>query len=157
MHGYRTSGTANAVGAHVSNCVALLAESDRGLRNLMGRTLAESGYVLSESSNELQLEASLRVQPFLGARIALLVLSSSLATRCARSIATAARERIRCGLRPARLILTCEFGTLAALHPPELGACVSVGVLEKPFDLHELRGLALEGLYASTTASVHGG
>lgn len=109
----------------------------------MSRALTAAGYVISESSNELQLEAGLRVQPFLGARNALLVLSSRLATSCARSIATASRERVRAGLPQARVILTCEMGTLATLHQPELAPCLWMGVLEKPFDLHELRSIAL--------------
>jgi hypothetical protein len=54
------------------------------------------------------------------------------------------------------LILTCEFGALAVQARPELAPCVSVGVLEKPFDLHELRALALECLHWSSLSGAHG-
>jgi len=110
----------------------------------MARALNQAGYVVSESSNELQLEAGLKIQPFLSARNALLVLSAQLASRCARSISTASKERTRAGLPHARLIVTCEMGTLSTLHQPELALCSQAGVLEKPFDLHELRSIAME-------------
>lgn len=122
----------------------------------MTRTLNQAGYLVSESSNELQLEAGLKVQPFLGAKNALLVLSAALASRCARPLSLATRERVRSGLRPARLILTCEFGAFLELKRPELAACISVGVLEKPFELHDLRALALESLHSSKVSGVQG-
>jgi DNA-binding response OmpR family regulator len=140
----------------VFNCVALLAEPDRALRSLMSRTLTAAGYVVAESSNELQLEAGLRVEPFLRARYALLVLAAQLATHSARHISTASRERVRAGLPHARVILTCEMGALAALRQPELALCLWMGVLEKPFDLHELRSIALECRHSSTTAKPGG-
>jgi CheY-like chemotaxis protein len=142
--------------ARVFNCVALLAEPDRALRSLMSRMLTATGYVVAESSNELQLEAGLRVQPFLGARNALLVLALHLATRSARHISTASRERVRAGLPHAHVILTCEMGTLATLRLPDLAACVSVGVLEKPFDLHELRALSLKCLHPPKVSGDYG-
>jgi hypothetical protein len=122
----------------------------------MTRTLNQAGYLVSESPNELQVEAGLRVQPFLGTRNALLVLSAALATRCAPSISLASRERVRAGLPHPRVILTCEMGTLATLRQPELALCLWAGVLEKPFDLHELRSIALECRH-STAASKFSG
>jgi len=115
----------------------------------MAGTLTQAGYVVTESSNELQLEAELKVQPFLGARNSLLVLSSALATRCARPISLASRERVRAGLPHARVILTCELGTLATLQQPELALCLWSGVLEKPFDMHELQSIALHCRHSS--------
>jgi hypothetical protein len=128
----------------VSNSVALLAEPDRALRDLMRRTLAAAGYEVFESSNVLQLEVALRVRPVFGARNVLFVFGARLATDCALSISAATRERSRVGLPQAQLILTYEFGSLATLPPPGIAPCLARGVLEKPFDLYELQAMAFQ-------------
>jgi hypothetical protein len=128
----------------VSNSVALLAEPDRALRDLMRQTLADAGYQVVESTNVLQLEVGLRVQPVLGARNVLLVIGARLATQCAVALAAVMLERAHAGLPRAHLILTYEFGTLATLPAPAIAPCVPRGALEKPFDLYELQALAFE-------------
>jgi hypothetical protein len=128
----------------VSNSVAILAEPDRALRDLMQRTLADAGYEVIESSNFLQLEGALRAPQLLAARNVLLVIGARLATQCDLAIAAVMRERVHVRLPRAQVILTYEFGTLAALPPPAVAPCVPRGALEKPFDLYELQAMAFE-------------
>lgn len=126
----------------MSNSVALLAEPDQALHDLMQRALAGAGYEVFGSCNALQVEAGLRMRPVRGARNLLYVLASRLAADCALAIAQASLERAQLGLPEPQLVLTYEFGSLTS--PPELAGCVGRGVLEKPFDLYELQALAFE-------------
>lgn len=126
----------------MSNSVALLAEPDRALRDLMQRALSASGYEVFGSSNVLQVEVGLRVRPVYRARNLLYVLASRLAADCAPAISAATLQRARLGLPEAQLVLTYEFGTLTTA--PEIARCNARGVLEKPFDLFELQALAFE-------------
>jgi hypothetical protein len=128
----------------VSNSVALLAEPDPALRELMQRTLTDAGYEVVESSNVMQLELGLRAQPVFGARNVLLVIGARLATQCGLVIAAVMLERAHMGLAEAQLILTYEFGTLPTRPPPPIRPCVPRGALEKPFDLYELQAMAFE-------------
>jgi hypothetical protein len=122
----------------------------------MHRTLAAAGYEVFESSNVLQLEVGLRVSAVFGAKNVVLVLGARLATQCALSIAAAARERAHVRLSPAQVILTYEFGTLAAMPHAELAPCVLRGILEKPFDLHDLQAMALECRHLSLASGANG-
>jgi hypothetical protein len=126
----------------VSNTVALLAEPDQALRDLMRRTLAGAGYEVIESSNGAQLEAALRIPTVCRARNLLYVLASRLATDRAPAISAATLERADSGLPEAQLILTYEFGAPKA--DPDLPGRLTRGVLEKPFDLYELQAMAFE-------------
>jgi hypothetical protein len=122
----------------------------------MHRTLGAAGYEVFESSNVLQLEVGLRVSAVFGAKNVIYVLGARLATQCALSIAAAARERARVTLPHAQVILTYEFGTLAAMPHTELAPCVVRGILEKPFDLHDLQVMALECRHLSIASGANG-
>lgn len=126
----------------MSNSVALLAEPDRALRDLMQRALAGAGYEVFGSSNVLQVEVGLRVRPVYRARNLLYVLASRLAADCAPAISAASLERAQLGLPEPQLVLTYEFGTLTS--GPEIARCAARGILEKPFDLYELQAIAFE-------------
>jgi hypothetical protein len=126
----------------VSNSVALLAEPDRALRDLMQRALAGAGYEVFASADALQVEIDLRVRPVNEARNLLYVLTSGLAADCAPAIAVAALQRAQNGLPEPQLLLTNEFGTLTS--GPEIAHCIGRGFLEKPFDLYELQAIAFE-------------
>lgn len=118
-----------------------MAETDAGLRDLMQRTIEAAGFDVLHSANPLQLEVTLRASSFAGAHQALVVAATSLSLPCAHAISTLGRERLRADLPWLRVLLTCEFGAAAAV-PPELPYCVAVGLLEKPFDLAILQGMA---------------
>jgi hypothetical protein len=122
----------------------------------MRRTLDAAGYEVFESSNVLQLEVGLRISAVLGAKNVIFVLGARLAMQCALSIADAARERARLPLPDAQVILTYEFGTLAAMPHAELAPCVLRGILEKPFDLHDLQAMALECRRLSVASGANG-
>lgn len=122
----------------------------------MHRTLSAAGYEVFESSNVLQLEVGLRVSAVFGAKNLIFVLGARLATQCALSIAASARERARVRLPQAQVILTYEFGTLAAMPHAELAPCVLRGILEKPFDLHDLQAMALECRHLSIESGANG-
>jgi hypothetical protein len=126
----------------VPNSVALVAEPDRALRDLMRRTLSAAGYEVFESSNIMQLEAGLRVRAVYRARNLLYVLASEVAAECAAAISAASRERARLSLAEVQLILTCEFGRLTSVS--NIPHCSLRGVLEKTFDLYELQAMAFE-------------
>lgn len=126
----------------MSNSVALLAEPDRALRDLMQKTLTAAGYEVFESANVLQVEMGLRIRTVHRARNLLYVFASRLAARCVPTISATSLERAHLGLAEAQLILTCEFGTLTTA--PDIARCLTRGVLEKPFDLYELQALAFE-------------
>lgn len=122
----------------------------------MRRTLAAAGYEVFESENVLQLEVGLRVSAVFGAKNVLFVLGARLAKQCALSIAASARERARVRLPHAQVILTYEFGTLAAMPHAELAPCVVKGILEKPFDLQDLHAMALECRHLSIASGANG-
>jgi hypothetical protein len=139
----------------VPNSVALVAEPDRALRDLMQRTLAAAGYEVFESSNMMQLEAGLRVRAVYRARNLLYVLASRLAADCVPAISAASHERARLILPEAQLILTCELGALTTSR--NIPHCLPRGVLEKPFDLYELQALAFECRDFLCESGVNGG
>jgi hypothetical protein len=126
----------------VPNSVALVAEPDRALCELMQRTLTAAGYEVFRSASMPQLEMGLRIRAVYRARNLLYVLASSLAAHSASAISATSLERAHLSLPPPQLILTCEFGALRAV--PDIAHCSARGVLEKPFDLYELQALAFE-------------
>jgi DNA-binding response OmpR family regulator len=123
--------------------VALVAEPDRALRDLLKKALASSGYDVFESESAVQLEVSLRVPSIMVAQRVLLVLSARLAAQAALSLRAAARERSRAGFTVIKLVLTHEFGDLNARHSIDLAPCEMAAELEKPFDFLELQAVAM--------------
>jgi hypothetical protein len=126
----------------VPNSVALLAEPDRALRELMQRALTATGYEVFQCASIPDVEMAVRVRAVHRARNLLYVLASSLASDTASAISATSLERAHLSLPPAQLILTCDFGALRAV--PDIPQCLARGVLEKPFDLYELQALAFE-------------
>lgn len=119
--------------------VALLAEPDRALRNLMHHALVGAGFEVVTSSAAVQVAATLRLVRL--APTLLCVLTEQLATSCEALLLVTAAERAQEGLPDASLILTRELGALSTLH---IGSWITRGVLEKPFDLFELQAMAFE-------------
>ena len=124
----------------------LLAETDGSLRALMRRSLAAQHGEVLESGTLSHLELSLQRPSLRVPEAVLLVLGVRLAMGSAFSIRALARERSDRLLPPARVVLTYEFGTLATLAAPDVTPCRMAGILEKPFDLHTLQGIASASL-----------
>ena len=122
--------------------MVILAEPDRALRELMRRAIASAGYRVSECASALELEAALRSQEVFCSRGLLFLLTARFAQECAMTIRGVNRIRQSRGLPSTAVQLTCEFGELSLLSPPELGPCSYLSVLEKPFDLSGLLGIA---------------
>ena len=127
----------------MSKAIALVAEPDHALRHLMRRVLLRSGYDVFEIANALQLEICLRAIPLLVAPSVFFVLGAKLAAHTAHRISDAASKRSRLGLPDIQVVLTHEPGGLASAPRLALSACRAAGVLEKPFDLRELRMMGL--------------
>src|SRR5262245_44173738 len=107
----------------------------------MQRALEEAGFAVLHSANPLQLEVTLRASSFAYAQQALVVAATTIALPCAYAASALGRQRLRSDLPWLRLLLTCEFGAVVRV-PPELPYCIAVGLLEKPFDLALLQGIA---------------
>lgn len=126
----------------VHRAVALVGESDRALCELMRRTLEAVDYAILESGSALQLEGVLRTNHVTQAPRALLVVSLRMFEACSAVVEAFTRRRAALGLPAPHVLLTCEFGTLRNSAPPDFGECLSAGILEKPFDLTLLEGIA---------------
>ena len=126
----------------VHRAVALIGESDRALRELMRRTLEAADYAILEGGSALQLEVVLRTKHVTHAPRALLVVSIAMFEACSAVVEAFTQRRVALGLPTPHVLLTCEFGTLRNSSPPDFGECFSVGILEKPFDLTLLQGIA---------------
>jgi DNA-binding response OmpR family regulator len=125
--------------------VALVAETDRDLRELVARVLTEVGYDVVQAGDADELESVLRARPLLLGSSPLAVLEVKLAAACSAMLAAAVRQRAAATAADVRLILTYEAGTLATVAKPNLGPCRPLAIFEKPFDLVELgRVAALE-------------
>lgn len=122
--------------------LALLAERDAALRQLIALALQNAGYDVRQCSNALQLKAELYSSPILTAENALLTLNLELATQCTVELATL--ERVRSNARSSRphFILICEFGGQKQFSLPGLAELRIAATLEKPFDLDELERIA---------------
>ncbi len=136
----RPPGTAPALQRDMSAVLALLAERDAALRDLMRQAVRRAGYDVLECSNPLQLKVELRSSSVVEARGLLVILSTDLASQCAGELTTLLRARSHAGLAAVHAAFTCEFG--APQQPPAVGGYELVGVLEKPFELGELERIA---------------
>lgn len=125
--------------------LALLAEPNASLRRLIGTALRHVGYEVSEAANELQLKLKLFSSTILIAEDALLVLDRDIARHCVSELGALFRVRARVPSPAARFILMCEPGQGGALQATGLDRRQLAGVLQKPFDLHELERLARGG------------
>ena len=132
------------------SALVLLAEPDRALRQLMRRAVAAAGYPIAEVSSALQLDASLRAQDIYCSQRLLLLLTSRFALDCAIAIQSMSRIRHTSGMAPPIIQLTRELGELPLLSPPDLGACLRLEPLEKPFDLADLQAITLRCLLLPT-------
>lgn len=137
-----TLGMARAGMGAVHDPLALIADPDWAMRELMRRTLEQVGYAVVQSSNSLELDAALRARAGRSTPCVLLVVSGTLALASREVIDALADHRVEAGLPPPYVLLTCEFGTLNTCIRPELPRCVAVGLLEKPFDFGLLQGIA---------------
>lgn len=106
-----------------------------------------------EISNPSQLELSLRLQALLLPETVLLVLGVRLATVSAFTIRALAHERTQRLLHPAHVVLTYEFGTLPTIAIPDVTPCRMTAILEKPFDLQTLQGIASTCLHEPASDS----
>jgi hypothetical protein len=126
----------------VQQAVALVADSNWAMRELMRRTVETAGFWVLESANVQQLDVALRTPFFATAPRALLVVSATLLDEHRDVLSRLGRQRASTDLLPPHVILTCEFGALAETSPGDLCGCIPAGVLEKPFDFGLLQGIA---------------
>lgn len=126
----------------MQQAVALVADSNWAMRELMRRTVETAGFLVLESADVQQLDVALRTQLFATAPRALLVVSATLLEENGDALSRLGEQRAATGLSPPHVILTCEFGALAETPLSDLSGCVAAGVLEKPFDFGLLQGIA---------------
>lgn len=126
----------------MQQAVALVADSNWAMRELMRRTIEAVGFWVLESANGQQLDVALRTPLFATAPRALVVLSATLLDEHGDVLSRLGKQRASAGLSSPHVILTCEFGALAETPPSELSGCISAGMLEKPFDFGLLQGIA---------------
>lgn len=122
--------------------VALVADSNWAMRELMRRTIEGAGFVVLESANARQLEIALRMPLLVAAPRALLVVSATLADKARDVLVSLGKQRASLGFPLPHIILTCEFGALAEAPRDAPSGCISAGMLEKPFDFALLQGIA---------------
>ena len=128
--------------AGVQQAVALVADSNWAMRELMRRTIESTGFWVLESANAHQLDATLQAPLFGTAPRALLVISATLLDEPRDVLSRLGKQRVSAGLPPPHVILTCEFGALAETPLGDLSGCIRAGMLEKPFDFGLLQGIA---------------
>lgn len=128
--------------AVVLHAVALVADSNWAMRELMRRTIEGAGFMVLESGNAQQLKVALRTSLLATAPRALLVVSASLIDKAHDVLLTLGEQRAALGFSPPHVILTCEFGALADAPGGDLSGCIQAGTLEKPFDFALLQGIA---------------
>jgi hypothetical protein len=126
----------------MQQAVVLIGERDGALRELMGRALEGVDYAILESESAAQLAVVLRTRRFTSAPQALLIASTAMLEACSGTVGALARWRAALGRPVPHVLLTCELGMLKDSSLPDLGACISAGILEKPFELALLRGVA---------------
>jgi hypothetical protein len=126
----------------VQQAVALVADSNWAMRELMRRTIEAAGFWVLESANGQQLDVALRTTLFAGAPRVLVVVSATLLDEHGDALSRLGKQRASTALSPPHVILTCEFGALVETPPGDLSGCISAGILEKPFDFGLLQGIA---------------
>jgi CheY-like chemotaxis protein len=132
--------------------LALVADPDWAMRELMLRTVEQAGYSVLECASSLHLNAALRTRASRTASSVFLVTSAAIASGSAELLSILGKERSGTGRSLPQVLVTCEFGTLKSAPRPEFSDCVSVGLLEKPFDFSLLQGIA----YRCRTTPVKG-
>jgi hypothetical protein len=128
--------------AVVLHALALVADSNWAMRELMRRTIEDAGFMVLESENAQQLETALRTSLFATVPRALLVISASLIDEALDGLLTLGQQRAALAFSPPHLILTYEFGALAEGPRIDLSGYIPAGTLEKPFDLALLQEIA---------------
>lgn len=128
--------------AIVQQAVALVADSNWAMRELMRRTIQGAGFMVLESANAPQLEVALRMRLLATAPRALLVVSATLLDEARDVLLSLSKQRASTGFSLPHVILTCEFGALAETPRGDLSGCIPAGMLEKPFDFALLQGIA---------------
>jgi hypothetical protein len=135
-------GTRNASRNPVSSVLAVLAERDAALRQLMALALKSAGCDVRQCSNALQLKAELYSSPIHSWDRAILVLNVEIAAQCVSELAAMTRVRANEHVPRADFVFVCEFGGLKRFMAPGLDESSIIRVLEKPFDLDELERIA---------------
>jgi hypothetical protein len=116
------------------------------MRTLMRKSIESVGYMVFESTNALQLNVALCTRQITTAPQILLVVATSLVEgqneRIAESVRSVSQRRAAACLPAPRVVLTIEFGALDDAHRFDFPPYLSAAVLEKPFDLAILEGIA---------------
>jgi DNA-binding NtrC family response regulator len=120
--------------------IALLAEQDAALRQLMRDVLRDVEYDVLECSNVIQLRAELVSKLFSTASRVLFVVNVDLAHRCIKELAAVAVARSVAGYDRVPIVFTREFGDLT--QAPIVEDLLVRGMLEKPFDFEELERIS---------------
>lgn len=126
----------------MQQAVALVGEQDRALRELMRGALQRAGYSVIEAGGAAQLEATLRSRHLTSTPRVLLVVCIAMCAGSSDVVVGFTRRRASLGHPAPHILLTCEFGTLGHSALPEVGLCISAGILEKPFELALLQSVA---------------
>jgi hypothetical protein len=127
---------------HQPLALAIVAEADWAMRELMRRTLDGVGFRVEQCASSLQLERALDVNAVMVAHHVLVVAANALAAPNRALISDASRARAAGGRAPIHVALTCEFGALMSCAEPHYAHCFAAGLLEKPFDFNLLAGVA---------------
>ena len=126
----------------VKQALAIVAEPDWALRELIRRTIEGAGFVVLEVATPQHLEVVLHARAAAAAPRVMLIVPATMVASCSPAVADWVAQRATYRCAPPCLLVTCEFGTLNEVPRPELDGCVSAGVLEEPFDFALLQGMA---------------
>lgn len=115
----------------------VVVEGDRAMRRLLKRLLERDGVTVQALADEGDLERHLEQQHALGEAAAVLVADLDRPG----GVGPDTLRRLRCAWPGLPILLITAFGdSFTTDRARRIGA---VGVLEKPFDLHDLRQLVL--------------
>jgi CheY-like chemotaxis protein len=112
------------------------------MRALLSDTLRGVGYDVTEAGSAAEVAERVHQTALVSAPAALLVIGAKLSTQCAVPISVAASQRWHLQLRPLKVAVLFEWGTLGTVERPQLHHCEMVAMLEKPFLMSELEQLA---------------
>ena len=126
----------------VQHALAVIAEPSIAMRELIRRTIEDAGFVVLEVAALHHLGVVLRTRAAAAASDVLLVIPADMVAAPEAAIANWMEQRAASGRPSPCVVLTREFGTLADAPSPKLKGCVTIGILEKPFDLALLQGMA---------------
>lgn len=128
--------------ARVQQALALVAEPDRAMRELMRGTIERAGFVVLEVAALHHLDVLLRTRVAAIAPRVVLVALADMVAACPLAVTKWVDHRVALRRPSPCVVLTCEFGTPRDAPSPDLNGCVSLGILERPFDLVRLQGMA---------------